>query len=33
MYEKFLSKSLKGINYWEDLGVDGSVILELILGK
>jgi hypothetical protein len=33
MRTKFTLGSLKGRNPWEDLGVDGSIILKLILGK
>jgi hypothetical protein len=33
MHTKFLLKNLKGRGYWEDLGVDGNIILEWILEK
>jgi len=33
MYTKFLSQNLKGREHSEDLGVDGEIILEYILGK
>jgi hypothetical protein len=32
-YTKFWSKNLKGRSYSEDLGADGNIILERILGK
>jgi hypothetical protein len=33
MRTKFLSENLKGTYHADDLGVDGKVILEWILGK
>jgi hypothetical protein len=33
MLRKFWSKTLKGGNYFEDLVMNGSIILEWILGK
>jgi len=33
MYKKFWSENLKGRDHAEDLGVDGRIILEWILGK
>jgi hypothetical protein len=33
MYKKFWSEHLKGRDHSEDLGVDGKIILEWILGK
>jgi len=33
MYTKFWSQNLKGINHSEDLGIDGKIILEWIVGK
>jgi hypothetical protein len=33
MCTKFWSENLKGRNHFEDLGSDGEVILEWILGK
>jgi hypothetical protein len=33
MYIKFWSENLKGSDHSEDLGVDGKIILEWILGK
>jgi hypothetical protein len=33
MHAKFWSENLKGRDYSEDLGVDGKIILEWILGK
>jgi len=33
MHTEFWSERLKGRDYAEDLGVDGKIILEWILGK
>jgi hypothetical protein len=33
MYTKFWLGNLKGRNHLEDIGVDGKIILELMLGK
>jgi hypothetical protein len=33
MHTKFLLENLEGKNHSEDLGVDGKIILEWILGK
>jgi len=33
MLAKFWSRNLKGRNHSEDVGIDGRVILEWILGK
>jgi hypothetical protein len=33
MHRKLWSENLKGRVYLEDLGVDGNIILEWILGK
>jgi len=33
MHIIFLSENLKGRDYLEDIGVDGKIILEWILGK
>jgi hypothetical protein len=33
MRTKFWSENLNGINYSEDVGVDGTIILEWISGK
>jgi hypothetical protein len=33
MYAEFLSENRKGRDHSEDLGVDGKIILEWILGK
>jgi hypothetical protein len=32
-HPQFWLKNLKGRDYWEELGVDGKIILEWILGK
>jgi hypothetical protein len=32
MHTKFWSENLKGRDYLEDLGIDGKIILEWILG-
>jgi hypothetical protein len=33
MYKKFCSENLKGIEHFDDLCIDGRIILEWILGK
>jgi hypothetical protein len=33
MHKKFWSENLKGRDHSEDLGVDGNIVLELILEK
>jgi hypothetical protein len=33
IHKKFQSENLKGRDYLEDVGVDGKIILECILGK
>jgi len=33
MHSKFWSENLKGRDHSEDLGVDGRILLECILGK
>jgi hypothetical protein len=33
MHTKFWLENLKGRNHSEDLGIDGRIILELILGE
>jgi len=33
MHTKFSSENLKGKGHWEDVGVDGKIILGWVLGK
>jgi hypothetical protein len=33
MHTKFWSEDLKGRNHVEDLGIDGKIILDYIIGK